>query len=175
MESGGLISPNLVTFGATILNIGVLCVLLRLILFKPVSKFIAARAKKIEDTINQTDKDKAQAKQMLEQYETQIKNAEAEADEIIRQARETANAETERIIAEGKRSADVMLDGARRQMDMEREAALARFKTEAVVLVMAASSRLIGRELQADDNRHYANMLMEELSSRDAVRAVRKG
>ena len=177
MENAGLISPNLVTFLVTILNIGVLCVILRLILFKPVTKFMEARAKKIENNFNQAEKDKNQAKQLLEQYEAQLKNAEAEADEIIRLARETANSEAERIIAEGKREAEAMQASSRLRLEAEQKAAMEKFRAEAVVLVMAAASRLIGRELQTDDNRHYANMLMDELASQriDLRRAVRKG
>jgi F-type H+-transporting ATPase subunit b len=123
------------------------------------------RTKKIEDVINQAEKDKNQAKQMLEQYETQLKNAETEADGIIRLARETANAESDRIIDNGKRAAQTMLSGARRQFAAEQEAALAQFKSEAVMLVMAASARLVGRDLQSEENNRYVNMLMDELSA----------
>ena len=177
MENSGLISPNLVTFLATIINIGILFFLLRLILFKPVTKFMEARTKKIQDTINQTEMDKNQAKQVLQQYEDHLKNAEAEADEIIRTARETAGAEAERIISEGSRSLELMQANARRQLQTEHEAALAKFRAEAVVLVMAACSALIGRDIQSDDNRRYVNMLMDELSSgrMGASRAVHKG
>jgi F-type H+-transporting ATPase subunit b len=177
MEDSGLINPNLVTFLGTILNIGVLFFLLRLILFKPVTKFMEARAKKIEDTITQTERDKSQTQRLLAQYEARLKTAEAEAEEIIRIARETAASEAARIVAEGKHEAEVMQAKARRQMDAEHETALAQFRTEAVMLVMAVSSRLIGRELQNDDNSRYANMLMNELSSHyaGAPPAVRKG
>ena len=171
MENSGLISPNLVTFAATIINIGFLCFLLRLILFKPVSKFIAARTKKIEDTINQTEKDKNLAKLLLEQYEAHLKDAEAESEEIIRHARVTARAETERIIGEGRAAAELILANARRQIQAEHEAVQLRFQTEAIMLVIAASSKLIGRELRGDDNQLYAEMLINELASH----TVRKG
>lgn len=177
MEDSGLINPNLVTFLGTILNIGVLFFLLRLILFKPVTKFMDARAKKIEDAIDQAEKDKNQAKLLLEQYEAQLKTVEAEAGEIVRLARETAALEAEHIIAEGKRAAEIMQTNARKQLEVEHDSVLAQFKTEAAMLIMAASSRLIGRELQSNDNLSYANMLMDELSSQyiGVSRAMRKG
>ena len=68
MENQGLVSPNLVTFIATFINIGILFVVLRAILFKPVTKFIEDRAKKIQDSIDQAENNKAQAKNTLEQY-----------------------------------------------------------------------------------------------------------
>jgi len=164
-----------VTFIIAIINITILFLILRKILFKPVTKFMADRAKSVLDSIDQADKDKAQAKTLLAEYEGKLKNADAEADEIIRAARKTANAEAERIIAAGKSAAETMQANARREIQAEREAALAQFKAEAALLVIAAASRLLGRELQTDDNRRYANMLMDELSLQYSSRAARKG
>jgi F0F1-type ATP synthase membrane subunit b/b' len=45
MESPGLVSPNLVTFLFTLINIGILFVILRAILFKPVTKCREERSK----------------------------------------------------------------------------------------------------------------------------------
>jgi F-type H+-transporting ATPase subunit b len=162
MESG-LISPNLVTFLITIVNIVILYFLLRAILFKPVTKFMAERSKKIQDSIEQVEKDKNQAKRLLEQYQNQLKNAGARADEIINEARAAAAVEAGKIIAEGKSAAETMLANGRRQLEMEQEAAMAKFRAEAALLVMAASSKLVRRNLQSDDNLRYANMALDEL------------
>ena len=164
-----------VTFIITIINITILFFILRKVLFKPVTKVMADRAKRVQDSLEQAEKDKSEAKQLLERYEARLKNADAQADEIIRLARETANAEAERIIAAGKSAAETMQANARRQIEAEHEAALAQFKAEAALLVIAAASRLLGRELQTDDNRRYANMLMDELSLQYSLRAARKG
>ena len=166
MENSGLISPNLVTFLFTIVNIGVLFFILRLILFKPLTKFINNRAQKIQDSISQAESERKQAQDLLAQYKEQLKNAETEAGHIIKAARETAAYEADRIIAEGKNSAELLLDNARKQLAAEQAAAQLQFKTEAVMLVLAASSRLIGRDVQNNDNRHYVNMLMKELPYR---------
>lgn len=165
MESGGLINPNLATFLFTFINIGILFFILRAILFKPVTKFMDNRAKKIQDTIDQTEKEKSQAKKLLEQYEGRLNEAEAEAASIIKTARETAEAEAARIIAGGKAAAELLADNVRRQLETERQAALAKFRTEAAGLVVAASSKLVSRDFNSDDNRRYANMMLDELAA----------
>jgi F-type H+-transporting ATPase subunit b len=165
MENPGLVSPNLVTFFFTFVNIGILFFILRAVLFKPVSKFMEDRSKKIKDTIDQAEKDKSQAKQLLEQYERQLKNAETEAEAIIRAAQENAQHESGRILAEGKAAAETLMANTRRQLEAERQAALAQFRTEAAALVVRASSRLVARDLSREDNRHYAGMLLEELAA----------
>jgi len=153
-----------VTFVITIINIVVLFFILRAILFKPVTKFMAERSKRIQENIEQAEKDKSQARIMLSQYEAQLKTAETEADAIIRTARENARLEADKIIAESRVSAEAAMANARRQLEAEHRTALAVFRKEAAALVMAASGRLVGREIKSEDNRQYADMLLEEIA-----------
>jgi len=152
-----------VTFFITVINIAILFLVLRKILFKPVTKFMADRSKRIEDSIKQAERDKTNAKILLEQYETRLENAKLEADVIIRTAKEKAQAEADRIAAEGRAEAEKSVINARKQIEAERQAAIALFRIEAAALVTAASGRLLGRELNSDDNRQYVKMLLSEV------------
>ncbi|MDR2480384.1 MAG: ATP synthase F0 subunit B [Treponema sp.] len=162
-----------VTFVITIINIVILFFILRAILFKPVTKFMAERAKRIQNTIEEAGRDKAKAQALLAQYENQLKNAETEAKTVIKAARENAEAEAEQIAARGREEAETLIASARRQIEAEQQAALARFNIEAAALVMAAAARLAARDFNSEDNRHYANMLLDELSVQRI--AFRKG
>jgi F-type H+-transporting ATPase subunit b len=102
----------------------------------------------------------------LGQYQGKLKNADAEAQEIIKTARADADAESRRIIADGRAKAEFMIASAHAQIESERQAALARFKLEAATLVMAASTRLLQREISGEDKLRYANMLLDELASK---------
>jgi F-type H+-transporting ATPase subunit b len=163
MENPGLVSPNLVTFLFTLVNIGILFFILRAILFKPVTKFMEERSKKIQDAIDQAEKDKSQAKELLRQYEERLKGAREEAEGILRAARETARQEAEGIVAGGREAAEALLANARKQVEAEQKAALARFRSEAAALVVSASARLLRRELNQEDHRRYAGLLLQEL------------
>jgi F-type H+-transporting ATPase subunit b len=158
-----MITPSIATFLITIINIGILFFVLRAILFKPVTKFMETRTKKIEDAIAQAEKDKAQSRQLLQQYEDQLKQAEVEADAIIRSAREHAQQQAARIVAEGKVAAENLAANARRQLEAEKQAALVLFKAEAAALVVSAASRLLQRDLNQEDNRRMAGLLLQEL------------
>ena len=151
-----------VTFLITVINITVLFLILRKLLFKPVTKFMAERTKRVQDSIDQAEKDKTQARAMLAQYEEQHKNAESEAKAIINSAREEAKEEAERIIAESRLAAEATIANARKQLEAERLAALALFREEAAGLVVAATGRLLGREIKSQDSLSYAGMLLKE-------------
>jgi F-type H+-transporting ATPase subunit b len=152
-----------VTFIITILNIFILFLVLRKIFFKPVTKFIEGRAQKIQDSLDQAEKERNLAKGLLQQYEDQLKRAEDEATAIIREAKETAQKEADRIIAEGKAQADQLLEKGRRQLESDRRSAMTVFRADAAAMVIGASSRLIRRELNSDDSRHQASLLLDEL------------
>jgi F-type H+-transporting ATPase subunit b len=154
-----------VTFIITIINITILFFILKKVLFKPVTKFMADRAKRVQDTIDQAQKEKEEAANLLAEYEAKLKNAETEAREILRTARENAERQAQLTVAEGKQKAKDTVDSALKQIEMERQAALARFKLEAAALVMAVSAKLAAKDFSGDDNRRYVNMLLDELSA----------
>ena len=156
-----------VTLIITIINIAVLFLILRAILFKPVTKFMDERSKRVQESIEQSEKDKNQAKAMLAAYEAQLKTAETEAEAIIHNARDHAQQEAERIIAQGRISAEAILTSARKELEREHQSALAVFRQEAAALVVAATGRLLGREIKTEDNRQYVDMLLQEMSFPD--------
>jgi F-type H+-transporting ATPase subunit b len=154
---------SFVTFGITIFNIVFLYFVLKKLLFKPLTKFMADRAQRIQGGIDQANKEKAIAQKMLEEYRGKLENANGEAQEIISAARKEATVEADRIIANGKAEVDAMTAGARRRIEAEHQAAFARFGLEASALVMAAAAHLVQREFTGEDSRRCAAMLLDEL------------
>jgi F-type H+-transporting ATPase subunit b len=154
-----------VTFVITIINITILFFILKAVLFKPVTKFMAERAKRVQDSIDQAQKDNEAAKKLLAEYEDKLKKAETEAREILKTAREEAERQAQLIIADGRREAKDAADAALKQIETERQAAFARFKLEAAALVIAAGAKLAARDFSGEDSRRYVNMLLDELSA----------
>ena len=155
-----------VTFIITIINIFILFLILRKLLFKPVTKFMAERAGRIQASIDQAETDKAAAKELFAEYEAKLKNAEAEAQEILKTARADAANEADRIIAGGRAEAENIAAVMRKQLEAEHQATMAQFKLEAAALVMAAGAKLAARDISGDDNRRYVNMLLDELAAK---------
>ena len=154
-----------VTFIITIINITILFFILKSVLFKPVTKIMEDRAKRVQDTIEQAQKDKDEAMSLLDKYQNKLKNAEAEAREILKTASENAARQAQLIISEGRQEAQDTVNSALKQIEMERQAALAKFKLEAATLVIAVSAKLASKDFSGEDSRRYANMLMDELSA----------
>jgi len=153
-----------VTFIITIINITVLFFILRAVLFKPVTKFMADRAERIQCSIDQAEEAKEKAHKLLAEYKEKIKDAEAEAREILITARENASRQSRQIVIEGIRDAENFAASMRLQIEKEQQAALIKFRMEAAALVIAASAKLTAKDFSGEDNRRYANMLFDEIS-----------
>ncbi|MDR0644759.1 MAG: F0F1 ATP synthase subunit B [Treponema sp.] len=156
-----------VTFAITIVNFVILFFILRAILFKPVTKFMEDRTARIRNDIDTAEKDKAAAKVLLEQYADKLKTAHEEAEVIVRQAQEQADALSAMRLEETKREIETLIANARRQIEAERKAAVLIVKAEAARLVIMATSRLLQREVNAEDSRRLADRIVEELESRE--------
>ena len=126
---------------------------------------MAQRTKQVQDAIEQSEKDKIQAKALLSQYEAQLRSAEMEAETIIRNAKENAQQEAEKIIAQSRVFAEETIVNARKQLEAERRVALEIFREEAATLVISASSQILSREIKTEDSLSYANMLLKGTSS----------
>jgi F-type H+-transporting ATPase subunit b len=121
------------------------------------------RSKKIAEDIDKAERDKRDAKLLLEQYEKKIFDAESHVEEILRGAKDQAVQEADRIKAEAAVEADRIIAAGRVQLDAERNAAMAIFKTEAASLVIQAAGRFLKRELTEADSRRYAAEALDSL------------
>jgi F-type H+-transporting ATPase subunit b len=154
-----------VTLVITIVNLVVLFFIMRAILFKPVTKFMNERTMKIQESIDRAEKDKSQAKALLQKYKDQLDSVKAEAAGLISEARENARMEADRIAAEARVQAEQLMERTRKQLAAEQQAAMALFRSQAATLVLSAAGRLLKRELTQEDSRRQAALLLEEFGA----------
>ncbi|MDR2588480.1 MAG: F0F1 ATP synthase subunit B [Spirochaetales bacterium] len=150
----------------TLLNIGLLFIILRFALFKPVTKFMEKRARAIQEDIDHAQRDKEKAARLKDSYENKLAQAAAEAEGIIREAREDAQKQADRIIEGGRTEAQNLLATTRKQLEAEKRAAMTAFQAEAAGLVIAAAAKLLEREITGPDSARTAALLLQELGKK---------
>ncbi|MHB9294396.1 F-type H+-transporting ATPase subunit b [Pillotina sp. SPG140] len=157
-----MITPSLATFLITLINIGILFFVLRAVLFKPVTAFMEKRTASIQQSLDTAQQEKKEAAELKRRYEEQLKAVDREAESRIKQAEEQAKKQAESILLNAQQEAEKFLVHARAQIEAERHAAFDQFRAEAALLVVQASSRLVQRELNTEDNRRFADLLIRE-------------
>lgn len=155
-------SLNGFKFIMALLNLVILYVVLRRVLFKPVMAFMDKRTKSIEDSIANAEKQKAEAIEMKENYEAQLKAAKAESQKILDTAVAKAEAKQESILAEAQQQAEELLTKAKKDIALEREQMLKDVKNEVASLALAAASRLLEANMDTEGNRKLVDKFIDE-------------
>ncbi|MCX7842461.1 MAG: F0F1 ATP synthase subunit B [Clostridia bacterium] len=144
------------------LNLLILYFTLKKFLFKPVTEFMDNRARGIKESIENAEKNRAEAQKLKESFEEQIKNAKLEADKIIEAARAKAEKEYDSIVSSAKQQAEALLVKAREEIDRERQLAMREMKAQVAGLALAAASKVLEANMENIDNRLLVEKFIDE-------------
>ncbi len=140
------------TLATQILNFVILVVILRWLAYKPVVGMLEARSKKIASDIEKADEDKKAAAATLAKYQSELKNAQVKAQEIMDRAEVAARDESAKLKADTKREIEQMKKNAALEIEREKTQAVEKLKADMVTLSMAAAGKIIGKNITAKDN-----------------------
>lgn len=121
-------------------------------LFVPVHEMIEKRQQEIKDMYAAADAEKASAADMKQQYEARMSSARAEADEVIRNAVQTAQRKGDAIIGEANAQASRIKQKAEEDITMERNQMLMGVRSEISDIAVSIASKVMEREVQKKDH-----------------------
>ena len=137
----------------TIINLLLLFVLMRIFLFKPVQKIIAARQE-------EADESKQAAEEARKQYEASLANAEETKKQVLQEARQTADAEYKRIVSDAEKTAKQVKEDAITDAENQKAQILKKAEKEIADMVVDATVKVVGEKKGADvDNALYDKFL----------------
>ena len=120
--------------------------------WKPILSAIDNREKLIQDSIEQAENTKIESEKLLEKHQSLIRNAEEEAQKIIKENKELAEKSRQDLIEQAKEESTKLREKAKMEIEHEKESALQALRSEVVELTMTATTKLIGDVL--DDSKH---------------------
>lgn len=157
-----MLGLDLISILSHLVNIVVLFLVLKFLLYKPVKKFMENRdngyTQREEDTVNKEKK----ANALKDKYDNQLKGAKTEAETIILDSRKDANKRADEIISQSKEYANEMLEQARKDIQEERTNAKIAMREEVADLAIGIAGRVLEREVSADDNKHIIDSFLNK-------------
>ncbi len=153
-----------VTFLFTIVNFFVLFLVLKKLLFKPVTSFMDARAKKIKDSLGEASIMRAQAEEKAARYEALMAGADAEAGRIVKEGEDRAKEEAKALIDKANAEAALARRRGEEAAELERVKALQALANDIASLASEVAGKLVGRAAEAEDKRS-AERLVQELGA----------
>lgn len=153
-----------VTFLITIVNFFVLFLVLRKLLFKPVTNFMEARAKKIKDSLGEAAILKAQAEEKAARYEALMATADAEVSRIVKEGEDRAREEAKALLDKANAEAAEARRRGEAAAELEREKGRQELAGDIAALAAEVAGKLVGRAAAAEDKR-AAEVLVRELEA----------
>lgn len=148
----GFVGVNFYTMILAWLNILILYLVLRKILFNPIKNMIDSRQKEIDDLYSDAECSRESAEAMKAEYEEKLSHAEEEGEEIRRAAQRRATLREEEILREAEDTARRTLRRAEEQIELEKARALAEVKDEVSTLAVEIATAVIGRDVDGAEH-----------------------
>lgn len=158
-----LVTVNPVTLIAQICNLFIQLLIFKRFFLDKVKAILDQRREAADREITDAEAAKAEALAIKETYEQNMKEARAKADDILASAQRSAAVRSEEIISQAQAAAAQIKSKASSDIEMERKKAINDAKNEISGLAMAIAGKVVGRELNADDQAGMIDRFIDEL------------
>ena len=159
-----LVSPSLGLMIWTLILFLVTMWVLNRFAFPPIQKALEKRANAIHDNIAASEKQRAEADELLADYRKRLSEAREQADDIVIRARKASEAAIAEATAAGKARREELVAAARADIEMETKRGLEKIRNEVADLTVLATEKITRKSL---DDADHQKLIEEALSEVD--------
>ncbi len=163
-DSGNfLVSPSVGVMIWTLIAFGITLLLLRRFAFPPINAALEKRQKTIDDSIEASERLRAEAEDLLDQYRERLAQARGQSDEIIARARASAENHEREVRDRANQEADERARHAQRDIDAATRRALQELRSEVADLTVLATEKVTRRALDPEQQRRLVQEAIGEI------------
>jgi F-type H+-transporting ATPase subunit b len=140
----------------------ILMVLLKIFAWGPLMGIMKQREEHVAGEISAAEQSRVEAKKLLEEQRSLLKEARSEAQVLIENARKQGDIQREEIIAVARTEADRMKESAGLEIEQQKEKAVAAIREQVASLSVLIASKVIEKELNAADQDKLINEYIQE-------------
>jgi F-type H+-transporting ATPase subunit b len=141
---------NLPALVAQLINFVILLVVFRLLLYKPLLKMLDERKRRIAEGLEASDEAKKRLSETELEVAKELDRARQQGQAMIVEAQQAAARLQEESRQAARAEAEQLLERARGEIQLERDAAIAQIRTQFADLTVTAAERIIKRNLDRD-------------------------
>lgn len=143
----------------------ILLLLVAKFIFPTITKTLDERTKNIEGKLEEAERQRAAAQDLLRQYEVKLNEARDEAQRIVEQARGNADRLEEELRGKAEEQARRIVERAQETINAERDRALASLRGEVGQLAVDLAAKVVGNSLDRDRQLGLVDQYIAELQS----------
>lgn len=160
-EAPSVFNLNLGTSFWTLIIFFTLLVVLMKWAFPPILGYAQAREDRIQRSLDEARAAREEARQALEEQRRELAEARQQSHEIIAQGKQDAESVRQELLNKTKAEQREAVERAKQEIEREREQALESLRREAVELSIAAASHLVGRRMDAAEDRRVVQEFLD--------------
>jgi F-type H+-transporting ATPase subunit b len=164
-DEGGsfLVSPGLgLMIWTLVLFLFTMWVLKRTALPK-IGEALEKRANAVRENIEASERQRAEADEILKEYRARLKEAREQADDISARARKSAENAVSEATAEGKAKREELVAAARKDIEAETRRSLDSIRREVADLTVLATEKITRKSLTDDDHQKLVEEALAEI------------
>jgi F-type H+-transporting ATPase subunit b len=162
-SSNFLVSPNVGLMVWTLLSFFVAFFILRKWAWPAITEALDKRQRAIEESIDTAERARADSAALLEEYRERLKEARAQADEIVARARKAGEQHEREATDEARRRREELLEQTRRDIEAETRRAIQEIRNEVADLTILATEKVTRKVLDESDQRRLVEEALGEL------------
>lgn len=159
-----LITPSLGVMVWSIVVFLIAFAILKSKAWGPITKSIQERENNIAESLNRAEVALAEAKQLSADNDAKRKEAELEAQKLVRDAREAAEALKSKEVDETKAQIKRMQEQATVEIEREKQSAIQGLRSEMANLVVDATEKVVKERLDDKKDRALINDFLQTLN-----------
>jgi F-type H+-transporting ATPase subunit b len=159
----GLDQQQVINTAIMLFNVALLAFVMSKLLYNPVRNFMHKRSEKIRAIIEDTLKESEAMTALKAEYEGKLREASAQGEQIIEEARKHAAERARLIIADAKTEADSLKNRALTDIEMERARAREEMKQAIIEVSAAMTEKLVAASVDRDVHERLFAQTMVEL------------
>lgn len=148
----------------TLIVFGLVLLVLHRYAWGPILGAVNAREEGIQSDLDQAKSEREEAASLLAEHKKQMSEARREAHQIIQDGKDAGERLRREIEEKARTEGHTMIERAREEIQRERDAAIDSLRRESVDLALAAASKLIQENLDADKNRELVMGYVDDLT-----------
>ena len=151
------------TLIAQILNFLVLVFVLAKFVYKPVLGIMEERKNKIASDLETAEKAKNDAEAVKAEYAAKLADARQEAQAIIENARKTAQAAHDKIMADTKAEQEQYVAAQKEIIATEKKKAMDEVRAQVISLSMIAAGKIVEQKLNSEEDKKMASKIVDSI------------
>jgi F-type H+-transporting ATPase subunit b len=155
------INPGLVLW--TIISFTLLVAVLGKFAWKPILKALEEREDKIQSALDQADRARAEATELLKQNEQNMARAEQEYQKMIRESKEMAEKLKEEIVGKARQQAQHELQRANEEIQRSVDVAKQQLRTEVADLAIKVAEKILDESLDGQKQKKMVDSFLNQL------------